>query len=156
MIEIPPGAYARPGTSLDFKTGTWRMERPVHDRRAAPCHAACPAGEDAQAYLAKVENGDLRGAWETIVAANPMPAITGRVCHHPCESACNRGHFDETITIHGVERFLGDEALREHWAYPVAAPGSLSNPSPWPSSAAAIPQSTSRASSGARASNRST
>ncbi len=124
MIEIPPGAYARPGTSLDFKTGTWRVERPVHDRQAAPCHAACPAGEDAQAYLAKVENGDLRGAWETIVAANPMPAITGRVCHHPCESACNRGHYDETITIHGVERFLGDEALREHWDYPVSPPGS--------------------------------
>jgi formate dehydrogenase (NADP+) beta subunit len=123
MIQIPPGAFARPGTSLDFKTGTWRVERPVHDRRAAPCHSACPAGEDAQAYLAKVEMGDLRGAWEVLVAANPLPAITGRVCHHPCESACNRRHYDEAITIHGVERYLGDLALRENWRYPVSAPG---------------------------------
>lgn len=122
MIEIPPGAYARPGTSLEFKTGSWRVERPIHQHRAAPCHAVCPAGEDAQAYLALVELGDLRGAWETIVAANPMPAITGRVCHHPCESACNRRHYDEEITIHGVERFLGDEAIRKDWRYPVAAP----------------------------------
>ena len=122
MIQIPPGAYARPGTSLEFKTGTWRVERPVHDRRAAPCHSACPAGEDAQAYLAKVELGDMRGAWETLVAANPLPAITGRVCHHPCESACNRAHYDEAITIHGVERFLGDEALRQGWSYPVPIP----------------------------------
>ncbi len=124
MIEIPPGAYARPGTSLEFKTGSWRVERPVHQHRAAPCHAVCPAGEDAQAYLALVELGDLRGAWETIVAANPLPAITGRVCHHPCESACNRRHYDEEITIHGVERFLGDEAIRKDWRYPVAAPAS--------------------------------
>lgn len=123
MIEITRGAFARPGTSLEFKTGTWRVERPVHHRRAAPCHAACPAGEDAQAYLARVEVGDLRGAWETIVTANPLPAITGRVCHHPCEGGCNRRYYDEAITIHGVERFLGDEALRQHWHYPVPKPG---------------------------------
>jgi formate dehydrogenase beta subunit len=122
MTQIPPGAFALPGTSLDFRTGTWRVERPEHRRRPAPCHSACPAGEDAQAYLAKVEMGDLKGAWETIVAANPLPAITGRVCHHPCESACNRGQFDEAITIHGVERFLGDSALTAGWAYPVSEP----------------------------------
>lgn len=124
MTQIPPGAFALPGTSLDFRTGTWRVERPEHQRRPAPCHSACPAGEDAQAYLAKVELGDLQGAWETIVAANPLPAITGRVCHHPCESACNRGQFDEAVTIHGVERFLGDRALAEGWAYPVSVPRS--------------------------------
>ncbi len=118
----PRGGYALPGTTLSFKTGTWRVQKPLHHHYAAPCHNACPAGEDAQAYLARVEEGDFKAAWETIVAANPMPACTGRVCLHPCETACNRGHLDSAISIHGVERYLGDLAIREGWSYPVARP----------------------------------
>lgn len=113
------GAYAKPGSSLAFKTGTWRTQRPIHVHAAAPCHLACPAGEDAQAYIAALDEGNPRLAWERIVAANPMPATTGRVCPHPCESSCNRGHFDEPIAIHAIERWLGDEAIRLGWAYPV-------------------------------------
>lgn len=116
------GAYALPGTSLAYKTGTWRLQRPVHRHRAAPCHAACPAGEDAQAWLARLDEGDPQGAWESLVSANPLPAITGRVCHHPCERACNRGQFDQPIAIHAVERFLGDQALANDWPYPVSPP----------------------------------
>ena len=122
MKILTRGAYAEPATSLQFKTGTWRVQRPVHRHRPAPCHAVCPAGEDAQAYLAKVAEGKLREAWETLVQANPLPATTGRVCHHPCEKACNRGQYDEAIAIHNVERFLGDEALRRGWEYPVRRP----------------------------------
>lgn len=114
--------YAKPGTSLNFKTGTWRVQKPLHKHSAAPCHAVCPAGEDAQAYIAHVQAGHLKQAWETLVAVNPMPAVTGRVCPHPCEYACNRGEFDEPIAIHAIERFLGDEALANNWAYPVSAP----------------------------------
>lgn len=120
MTELTRGAYALPGTTLAFKTGTWRVQRPVHHYRPAPCHHACPAGEDAQAWLGLLAQGQPQRAWEAIVRANPLPAITGRVCHHPCESACNRGQYDEAIGIHGVERFLGDEAIRHGWAYPVA------------------------------------
>ena len=122
MPVLTRGAYADPATSLEFKTGTWRVERPVHHHRAAPCHTACPAGEDAQAYLARLEEGNPQAAWETLVGANPLPAVTGRVCHHPCESACNRNQYDEAIAIHHVERFLGDQALRHEWPYPVSAP----------------------------------
>jgi NADPH-dependent glutamate synthase beta subunit-like oxidoreductase len=122
MHVLSRGAYSRPGTSLEFKTGTWRIQRPIHNHVAAPCHAVCPAGEDAQAYLAKVAAGRLREAWETLVQANPLPAVTGRVCHHPCEGACNRTKYDEAIAIHNVERFLGDEALRHGWEYPVDRP----------------------------------
>lgn len=111
--------YAEPGTSLNFKTGSWRVQKPVHKHRAAPCHAACPAGEDAQAYIAHLQAGHLREAWETLVAANPLPAVTGRVCPHACETACNRGQLDEPIAIHAIERFLGDEAIRNQWPYPV-------------------------------------
>jgi formate dehydrogenase beta subunit len=119
MAILTRGAFARPGTSLDFKTGDWRLQKPVHLHRTAPCRAACPAGEDAQAYIARVAQGDLKAAWETLVNANPLPAITGRVCHHPCEAACNRGQFDEPIAIHGIERLLGDEAIRNGWSYPM-------------------------------------
>jgi len=123
MAILTRSAYALPGSSLNFKTGNWRTERPYHQHRAAPCHGACPSGEDAQAWLAKIAEGNLRAAWETLVLANPMPAITGRVCHHPCESACNRGGYDAPIAIHNVERFLGDQAIEQRWPYPVKKPG---------------------------------
>jgi NADPH-dependent glutamate synthase beta subunit-like oxidoreductase/NAD-dependent dihydropyrimidine dehydrogenase PreA subunit len=114
--------YANPGTSLNFKTGTWRVQKPVHKHISAPCHSVCPAGEDAQAYIAHVQAGHMQEAWETLVSANPLPAVTGRVCPHPCESACNRGQYDEPIAIHAIERFLGDEAIKHNWAYPVPVP----------------------------------
>lgn len=124
MPTMTPGAFAYPATSLDFKTGTWRTQRPVQRLRPAPCHSGCPAGENPRDYLARVAEGNLQAAWENLVAANPLPAITGRVCDHPCETACNRGQFDAAIAIHNVERFLGDEAIRAGWDYalpPLAA-----------------------------------
>ncbi|TJY59042.1 FAD-dependent oxidoreductase [Sinimarinibacterium sp. CAU 1509] len=122
MKQYPRGGIAEPGASLAYHTGSWRVQRPVHVHQAAPCHHACPAGEDAQAYLALVEQGAMQAAWEALVSANPLPAITGRVCPHPCESGCNRGQYDEPVSIHGIERVLGDEAIRNNWAYPVSAP----------------------------------
>lgn len=123
MPGTPPtmtrGAYALPGSSLAFKTGTWRTAHPEHRHAAAPCHTACPAGEDQQAWLAHMQSGRPQRAWETLVLANPLPAVTGRVCPHPCERACNRGSYDQPIAIHGLERWLGDEAIRNHWRYPV-------------------------------------
>jgi formate dehydrogenase beta subunit len=120
-LKLTRGSFAYPGSSLRYHTGSWRMQRPVHQHRAAPCHAACPAGEDAQAWLALVEEERFREAWETLVRVNPLPAITGRVCHHPCERVCNRGLYDEPIAIHHVERWLGDRALQEGWSYPAPA-----------------------------------
>ncbi len=128
MAVLTRGAYARPGTSLAFKTGTWRVEMPFHKHWAAPCHAACPAGEDQQAWLARIQEGKLHEAWEELVTANPIPAITGRVCPHPCETACNRGSYDAPIAIHNVERFLGDEAVRHGWAYPILRPVTSESP----------------------------
>ncbi len=122
MTTLTRGVFAKPATSLQFKTGDWRLQRPVYLHRVAPCHTACPAGEDPQAYLARLAEGDAKAAWETLVSANPLPAITGRVCHHPCEAGCNRGQYDEAIAIHGVERTLGDEGIARGWNYPVQAP----------------------------------
>jgi NADPH-dependent glutamate synthase beta subunit-like oxidoreductase len=58
-------------------------------------------------------------AWEQLVSDNPLPAVHGRVCYHPCESNCNRQEFDGAVSIHAVERFLGDLALRDRWKVPV-------------------------------------
>lgn len=121
VLKLTRGAYAEPGTSIAYKTGSWRVQRPEHTHRRAPCHAACPAGEDPQAYLALLDEGKPRAAWELLVSANPLPAITGRVCPHPCESSCNRDQYDEPLAIHSVERFLGDQAITGNWPYPLAS-----------------------------------
>lgn len=116
-IKYPRGGYALPASSLNFHTGTWRVQRPVHHRGMAPCQQACPAGENPQAYLARIEEGDELAAWRELVSVNPLPAVTGRVCPHFCETACNRGAYDTPISIHGVERYLGDKALAHGWGY---------------------------------------
>ena len=91
-------------------TGPSRSAHPVYVDLLPPCNNACPAGEDIQAWLALAQAGKYREAWETLVRDNPMPAVHGRVCYHPCESACNRGELDAPVGIHAVERFLGDLA----------------------------------------------
>ncbi|MCG7963580.1 MAG: NAD(P)-binding protein, partial [Candidatus Thiodiazotropha taylori] len=108
------------GSSLLNKTGSWRTERPVYLDRLPPCNNACPAGENIQAWLYHAEEGRYEQAWREIMKNNPFPAVMGRVCYHPCEKACNRVHLDDAVGINSVERFLGDQALREGWQ---VAPG---------------------------------
>ncbi|MDO5033851.1 MAG: NAD(P)-binding protein [Actinomycetaceae bacterium] len=103
------------GSSLANETGSWRTVRPIYVDLLPPCNKACPAGENVQQWLYHAEEGDYRSAWEEIMVNNPMPAVMGRVCYHPCQSACNRGNVDETVGINAVERFLGDKALEEGW-----------------------------------------
>jgi NADPH-dependent glutamate synthase beta subunit-like oxidoreductase len=86
-----------------------------------PCNNACPAGENIQAWLDLAQAGRYREAWETILADNPFPSVHGRVCYHPCETHCNRGELDSAVSIHAVERFLGDLAAVEGWTPPVVA-----------------------------------
>ena len=112
------------GSSLLNKTGSWRNERPVYVDRLPPCNNACPAGENIQQWLYHAEEGDYRRAFEEIMRNNPLPAIMGRACYHPCETSCNRASLDQAVNIHAVERFLGDQALREGWRVEVTAPAS--------------------------------
>lgn len=109
------------GSSRANHTGSWRTSRPEYVDRLPPCNQTCPAGEDIQGWLALAEEGKHRAAWERLVRDNPLPAVMGRACYHPCETACNRGQLDEPVSIHAVERFLGDEALREGWPLPPPA-----------------------------------
>jgi len=112
------------GSSLANKTGSWRVERPVYVDRIPPCNDICPAGENVQQWLYHAEAGNYEEAWRTIVAANPLPAVMGRVCYHPCETACNRAQVDEAVGINAVERFLGDEAIAKGWKLEAGAPDS--------------------------------
>ncbi len=110
------------GSSLADKTGSWRTERPVYVDLLPPCSNACPAGENVQQRLYHAEDGSYEAAWRQIMADNPLPAIMGRVCFRPCETACNRGQLDSAVGINSVERFLGDEAIKRGWTIPVTAP----------------------------------
>jgi NADPH-dependent glutamate synthase beta subunit-like oxidoreductase len=112
------------GSSLANKTGSWRTERPVYLDLLPPCSNACPAGESVQQWLYQAEEGSYEAAWRQIMADNPFPAIMGRVCFRPCETACNRAQLDTAVGINSVERFLGDEAIRRGWTIPVTAPPS--------------------------------
>lgn len=109
------------GSSLANRTGSWRTERPVYLDRLPPCNATCAAGENIQQWLFHAEEGAYEAAWRVLTQDNPLPAIMGRVCYHPCEKACNRGQLDESVGINSVERFLGDQAVQHGWRVDTAA-----------------------------------
>ena len=100
-----------------LRSGPVRERRPVYVDLLPPCNAGCPAGENIQGWLAKVREGDHEGAWRLLTQDNPFPAVHGRVCYHPCERVCNRSELDDAISIHGVERFLGDLAIERGWRF---------------------------------------
>jgi len=102
-------------------TGPIRAHQPSYVSLLPPCNKACPAGADIQAWLAHAQAGRYQQAWLKLVEDNPLPAVLGRVCYHPCESDCNRVDLDKGVGIHAVERFLGDLAATKGWQVPVAA-----------------------------------
>ena len=78
---------------------------------APPCQTACPGQVNIPAYLSQIREGNLLEAARGLLRNNPIPAITGRVCPHFCEQSCNRGHFDESLSVRNIERFVGDYIL---------------------------------------------
>ncbi|MGV8908682.1 MAG: NAD(P)-binding protein [Propionicimonas sp.] len=93
-----------------------RSRMPVYVDLLPPCNSGCPAGENIQEWLRLVKAGQDEAAWRELVKNNPFPAIHGRVCYHPCEAACNRVELDGSVSIHSVERYLGDLAIERGWA----------------------------------------
>jgi NADPH-dependent glutamate synthase beta subunit-like oxidoreductase/Pyruvate/2-oxoacid:ferredoxin oxidoreductase delta subunit len=116
-MNAPIPAIWTTGSTEVFRTGTWRAALPRHIRAPSPCHAACPVNGDIAEWIGLARGGDFRGAWEVLTRHNPFPAIAGRICHHPCEAACNRAGFDEPLAICRLERFVGDTALAEGWSF---------------------------------------
>jgi NADPH-dependent glutamate synthase beta subunit-like oxidoreductase len=115
-LRLPIAGVTPPPTEKEgqrlFPTGNFRFYRPVYRDKTPPCNHACPTGEQIQKYLDHVKHDRYLDGYLTILEDNPMPSVTGRVCYHPCETACNRAAHDEPIGIRGVERFLGDFGLK--------------------------------------------
>lgn len=109
--RTPPISISSTTTEAN-RTGSWKYIRPAYHDRIAPCMAGCPTAVDIQGYMAMLRQGRTDDACELILLENPMPAVTGRVCNHPCEGECNRASFDEAVAIHAVERVLGDRILQ--------------------------------------------
>ena len=119
--QLPFAITLDPGTSLANETGSWRTEKPLYVDRLPPCNNACPAGENIQKWLFHAEEGDYERAWQVLMEDNPLPGVMGRVCYHPCETACNRAEVDEAVGIHAIERFLGRQAWEHKWTPAVNA-----------------------------------
>ena len=123
-MDKPFAITLDPGSSLANHTGSWRTSRPVYLDRLPPCNNQCPAGEDIQGWLFHAESGNYEKAWRHLTKDNPFPATMGRVCYHSCEGVCNRAKLDAPVGINSVERFLGDEAIKQGWKLAPPAPES--------------------------------
>jgi len=96
--------------------------RPVYVAKTPPCIAGCPCGTDIRGWLTTLAQAEAYGrtdeqacelAWRKIVDRNPFPAVTGRVCPHPCEEGCNRGAKDGGVAVNALERFIGDFGIEK-------------------------------------------
>lgn len=114
LAELPPVTISFASTAWN-RTGLWRSREPAFAERRAPCAAICPAGEDVPDQLRFAAEGDLAAAGELLLRANPFPAVTGRVCPHPCTDSCNRREMDGAVDVPGVEREIGDDLLRRRF-----------------------------------------
>ena len=91
-------------------TGAIKVKPAGDCKYVAPCQNTCPAGINVPGYVALAGKGDYEGAYRLIRRDNPFPSVCGRVCTHPCESACNRGGYDDSVAIRDVKRFVADKA----------------------------------------------
>lgn len=118
MSSLPTSPIWTTGTTEVVHTGTWRSKIPHYFNPPSPCHNSCPLDGNIAVWIQQVRQKDYYDAWVTLTNNNPIPAVIGRICHHPCETACNRVQYDEPIAICDLERFVGDMALTEGWSFP--------------------------------------
>ena len=75
----------------------------------APCKVACPAHISVQGYIQKASEGKYLEALEVIKKDNPLPAVCGRICPHPCETQCTRNTLDQSLAIDAIKMFIADQ-----------------------------------------------
>ncbi len=98
------GFYSLQGMFGEAKQGEALPEMP-------PCQNTCPAHVDPRGYNRLIMEGKYVEAWELVRERAPFPAALGRICHHPCETKCRRGYYDEAVAIRSLKRYLADKAL---------------------------------------------
>ena len=96
------------GSTEVIETGKWGFQKPHTAFMTAPCQEACPAGIHIPQFLYLTQEKMYDEALFTILRENPLPGVCGRVCFHPCEADCNRAQYDESVSIHAMERFVSD------------------------------------------------
>ncbi len=111
--EMPPMAMSLSTMRWNF-TGSWRYLKPYYVHRVSPCHAGCPGGQNVEGWIRLMEEGHYDEAIRLLREENPFPAITGRVCFHPCELKCSRAYYDKSVSINNLERFLSDHASPDY------------------------------------------
>ncbi|MGF1758618.1 NAD(P)-binding protein [Photobacterium sagamiensis] len=121
MSNCPKDMTLPPDLTLKKGSGPVRTKFPIYSNSLPPCNHACPTGSNIQEWLSLAQEEQYEEAFQALIKNNPMPAIHGRVCYHPCESACNRADVDQAVSIHAVERFLGDQAIAKGWQVRVDA-----------------------------------
>jgi 2-oxoacid:acceptor oxidoreductase delta subunit (pyruvate/2-ketoisovalerate family) len=119
LEEYPYKSVALNSTQANL-TGLWRYWRPYYQTKRAPCDGACPVGNQVVDYIQSAQDGHWAAAANILRGENPLPGITGRVCHRPCEMACNRRQYDQRIAIHEIETVLA-EAPAEPLQFPAPA-----------------------------------
>jgi len=108
-----------------FSSGSKSREqsplRPKHVPKMPPCRNTCPSGNQIRGFVMAVQKTvrlgkpveeGLAEAWRIYTETSPFPAVMGRICPHPCETACNRKEKDKPININKVERAVGDYGLQ--------------------------------------------
>ena len=111
--ELPIGASVIGFNPRLMKTGAWRFARPMIRPVIPPCNEACPAGVDIRGFVGSIRNGRTEEALKSYLDENPFPAVCGRVCFHPCETSCNRGLYDEAVSINSLENFIGTQIIKK-------------------------------------------
>ena len=96
------------GSTEVIETGKWGFQKPQAASMTAPCQEACPAGIHIPQFLYLAQEKMYDEALFTILRENPLPGVCGRICFHPCEASCNRAQYDESVSIHAMERFVSD------------------------------------------------
>lgn len=81
--------------------------------KLAPCEEACPIHQDVPSYVIAISQGKLEEARAIIRQTNPLPSVCGRVCHHPCETSCNREVVDEAVAIMWLKRLATDQEVEK-------------------------------------------
>jgi len=113
------------GSTEVIETGKWGFQKPETAFMTAPCQEACPAGNPIPQFLYFAAEGRYDDALRALLRENPFPGVCGRVCFHPCETHCNRGEYDESVSISAMERYVFDATLKRSPDIP-----SKSNPHP--------------------------
>jgi len=108
--SVIPVSY---GSTVVIETGKWGFQKPHTAFMTAPCQEACPAGNPIPQFLYLASEGRYDEALQFLLKENPLPGACGRVCFHPCEGDCNRGKYDESVSIRAAERYLSDAALNQ-------------------------------------------